>query len=71
MILLKSDNEWFFEKKLIRKYINFLKNKKNNIFWDIYCFLVYMSINWIKKVKILNNNTKVIWCVSYIFKYIN
>ena len=71
MILLKSDNEWFFEKKLIRKYISFLKNKKNNIFWDIYCFLVYMFINWIKKVKILKNNTKVIWCVSYIYKYIN
>ena len=71
MILLKSDNEWFFEKKLIRKYISFLKNKKNNIFWDIYCFLVYMFINLIKKVKILNNNTKVIWYVSYIYKYIN
>ena len=71
MILLKSDNDWFFEKKLIRKYISFLKNKKNNIFWDIYCFLVYMFINLIKKVKILNNNTKVIWCVSYIYKYIN
>ena len=71
MILLKSDNDWFFEKKLIRKYINFLKNKKNNIFWYIYSFLVYMIIILIKKVKILNNNTKVILYISYIYKYIN